>query len=100
MKTEKCLTKTNDSKKMDYNSKTIPELKEICKQRKIKGISRKSKMYIVELLKSSESTKPDNESEPVLGNDIPELKEVIVPRLNDKKKFRDDSYERKKIEKF
>jgi len=47
-------TPTNiQSEKMDYNSKTIIELKEICKQKKIKGISGKSKKDLVKLLENS-----------------------------------------------
>ena len=38
---------------MDYNSKTIPELKALCKQNKIKGISRASKADLIKLLESS-----------------------------------------------
>ncbi len=39
---------------MDYTSKTVPELKEICKQKKIKGISGKSKDELIGLIKASE----------------------------------------------
>ena len=42
---------------MDYNSKTIPELKEICKQKKIKGISGKSKSDLIKLLEGSSTTR-------------------------------------------
>lgn len=44
------------SQQMDYNSKTIPELKELCKQKKIKGISGKSKLELVKLLEGSSTT--------------------------------------------
>ena len=44
------------SQQMDYNSKTIPELKELCKQKKIKGISGKSKSDLVKLLEGSFTT--------------------------------------------
>jgi predicted methyltransferase len=39
----------------DFNSKTHAELKEICKQRKIKGISKKSKAELVKLLEPKET---------------------------------------------
>jgi len=38
------------TKKMDYNKKTISELKVLCKERKIKGISGKSKSDIIAML--------------------------------------------------
>ena len=41
---------------MDFNRKTIPELKELCKQRNIKGISGKSKADLLTLLNSSGAT--------------------------------------------
>jgi site-specific DNA-methyltransferase (adenine-specific) len=40
---------------MDYTLKTIPELKELCKQRKIKGISGKLKADLVKLLEPTSS---------------------------------------------
>lgn len=39
-----------NSNKMDYAKKTIPELKTLCKERKIKGISGKSKDALIALL--------------------------------------------------
>ena len=57
------------SNQMDYTTKTIHELKELCKQRKIKGISGKSKADLVKLLNSqspvavvSTSTESPNET--------------------------------------
>ena len=41
---------------MDFKSKTIPELKQLCKQKKIKGISGKSKVDLLKLLDYSTST--------------------------------------------
>ena len=41
---------------MDYNAKTIPELKALCKEKKVKGISGKSKIDLIKLLESSPST--------------------------------------------
>ncbi len=41
---------------MDFNRKTIPELKELCKQRNIKGISGKSKADLIRLLTSHGTT--------------------------------------------
>lgn len=69
-KVQEVLSKTNEqavkiesqqmssavSQQMDYNSKTIPELKELCKQKKIKGISGKSKTDLVKLLEGSSTT--------------------------------------------
>lgn len=46
---------------MDYESKTVLELKGICKQRKIKGISRKSKADIIKLLKKENPPLAENE---------------------------------------
>ena len=40
---------------MNYSKKTIPELKAICKERKIKGISGKKKQALIDLIKQSES---------------------------------------------
>jgi site-specific DNA-methyltransferase (adenine-specific) len=57
---------------MDYSSKTVTELRKICKERKIKGISRKSKADIVKLLTEETSENVNFESET-----IPELKEII-----------------------
>ena len=82
-KVQEVLSKTNEGavkieattmssvvlQQMDYNTKTIPELKELCKQRKIKGISGKSKADLVKLLDSSSpvavvstSSAPTNET--------------------------------------
>jgi len=44
------------SQQMNYNSKTIAEVKEICKQKKIKGISGKSKSDLIKLLEGSSTT--------------------------------------------
>jgi DNA (cytosine-5)-methyltransferase 1 len=41
---------------MDYNKKTLDELKEICKERKIKGYSSKKKADLISLLSSSQET--------------------------------------------
>jgi hypothetical protein len=40
---------------MNYSKKTIPELKAICKELKIKGISGKRKQALIDLIKQSES---------------------------------------------
>jgi site-specific DNA-methyltransferase (adenine-specific) len=79
--------------KMDYNSKTIPELKEICRQRKIKGFSRKCKADIIKLLKNStpvSDNQDTNIAETTLNDEkvdhcsetIPELKENIDSFIN------------------
>jgi hypothetical protein len=39
--------------KMDYTKKTVPELKALCKEQKIKGISGKNKSALIELLEAS-----------------------------------------------
>lgn len=44
---------TDISEQMDYKSKTIPELKDICKHKKIKGFSGKSKAELIKLLENS-----------------------------------------------
>jgi hypothetical protein len=44
-----------DVSKMNYSKKTIPELKVICKERKIEGISGKRKQALIDLIKQSES---------------------------------------------
>jgi site-specific DNA-methyltransferase (adenine-specific) len=41
---------------MDYKSKKVSELKEICKQKKLKGVSGKSKAAIIALLEGSSTT--------------------------------------------
>lgn len=42
------------SKDMDYKSRALQELKELCKERQIKGISGKSKAQIIKLLEASD----------------------------------------------
>ena len=49
---------------MNYSKKTIPELKAICKERKIEGISGKRKQALIDLIKQSES-EPKNDTKPV-----------------------------------
>jgi hypothetical protein len=44
---------------MNYSKKTIPELKAICKERKIKGISGKKKQALIELIMQNEGGKTD-----------------------------------------
>jgi hypothetical protein len=41
---------------MDYNSKTIPELKNICKINKYKGYSKKNKKDLIEFIKNKTNT--------------------------------------------
>lgn len=43
---------------MDYSSKTLPELKQLCKEKRIKGISGKSKAALVELLQAASAPPP------------------------------------------
>jgi site-specific DNA-methyltransferase (adenine-specific) len=61
---------------MDYNSKTIPELKEICKQKKIKGISGKSKIELIKLLESSSLSSSSSPSNPLISGKI--ISEISV----------------------
>lgn len=49
------------SESISYDFKTIRELKELCKDRKIKGISGKSRIEIIKLLKDSIPTQPKPE---------------------------------------
>lgn len=58
---------------MDYSEKTSAELKEICKERKIKGVSGKNKLQLVELIQRAE-TAP--ESTDVAGADVSPPMEV------------------------
>lgn len=41
---------------MDYSKKTIPQLKLICKERKIKGVSGKNKQSLIDLILQNEKT--------------------------------------------
>ena len=54
------------NKKMNCNTKTIPELKELCKQKGIKGISKKSKTELIKLLEINPSSYLDNTQTPPL----------------------------------
>ena len=49
---------------MNYSKKTVQELKGICKERKIEGISGKRKQALIDLIKQNES-EPKNEAKPV-----------------------------------
>lgn len=60
---------------MDYNTKKITELKEICKELKIKGYSSKTKSEIIKLIE--ESTKKSEEKSEEKSEDI-ELKQEII----------------------
>lgn len=53
VKNEAIIISSVISQQMDYNSITLSKLKELCKQRNIKGISRKSKADLVKLLESA-----------------------------------------------
>jgi site-specific DNA-methyltransferase (adenine-specific) len=82
-KVKEVLSKTNEatintiiqSNQMDYSTKTIPELKELCKQRMIKSISGKSKSDLVKLLNSSSHVE-------VISTSIEPTNETIL-NLND-----------------
>ena len=56
VKIETTTTTIMQSNTMDYTKKTLPELKKICKQNKIKGISGKSKSELIKLLEGSSTT--------------------------------------------
>jgi len=57
------------SKEMDYTKKTVPELKTLCKERKIKGISGKSKSDLIAILEPP-TTVAVNSSEAVPTNKL------------------------------
>lgn len=58
---------------MDYNSKKLPELKEICKELKIKGYSSKTKSEIIKLIEElNKKSETKSESIPI------ELKQEII----------------------
>ena len=50
LKIESLKSTTAMSNEMDYTKKTVPELKALCKERKIKGISGKSKTDLIAML--------------------------------------------------
>lgn len=59
------------SQEIDYNLKSIKEIKIICKERKIKGVSKKSKTELVTLLKTSTSPLVIDATQPTIDlNDI------------------------------
>jgi site-specific DNA-methyltransferase (adenine-specific) len=41
---------------IEYSKKTVPELKKLCKERNIKGLSKKTKAGLIELLRQSNNT--------------------------------------------
>jgi site-specific DNA-methyltransferase (adenine-specific) len=51
--------------KMDYTKKTIAEMKELCKQKGIKGISGKTKSEFIQLLQSIENSKAFSDTKPM-----------------------------------
>ena len=62
---------------MNYSKKTIPELKTICKERKIKGISGKRKQALIDLIKQNES-EPKNEAKPVTEHVTEQVTEHVT----------------------
>lgn len=63
------------SQNMDYKSKMLPELKELCKERQIAGISGKSKAQIIKLLEAYDiagltQQPPDSGEQPELADMI------------------------------
>lgn len=89
---------------MDYSNKTIPELKLLCKQLKITGVSNKNKQSIIEIILQKETvqnSKNDIISTPVVKVEIAEdsytkelLKEqyilhenYVIGRINTTKKI-------------
>jgi len=100
-----------NTNEMDYSTKTIPELKALCKERKIKGISGKSKAALIAMLEppvnvivnttESISTEPTNLRQDVLHGDtikiLPTLDtesaQIIIadPPYNIGKDFGNDS---------
>lgn len=63
---------------MDYNKKTVTELKELCKEKKLKGYSTKKKDDLIKLLQISDST----ETTDVISHVFETPKEEKVTRLN------------------
>jgi hypothetical protein len=66
---------------MNYSKKTISELKIICKEREIKGISNKNKKALIELIKQKES----------IATSILESKNKIINDIENEK-ITDDTY--------
>jgi len=70
---------------MDYSNKTIAQLKELCKERNIKGISGKKKQQLVEMLEEKANTLVSvsiNETESDVKNELP-IKEQMVLQTED-----------------
>lgn len=76
---------------MDYMKKTIPQLKDICREKGVKGYSGKSKAKIIELLTSQKTEAPDTlRTEPryrvlslfsgMCGMDVGFAEQVVVHR--------------------
>ena len=61
---------------MDYTKKKVCELKELCKERNIKGISKKSKAELIALLTPEEKEEKENKSQIIHGDCI-----TILPTL-------------------
>ncbi len=80
--------------KMDYTKKTIPELKALCKERKIKGISGKSKSQLIAMLEpptnvivnttEADSIAPiiSNKNIYTIGDNVSLLKEVLTESID------------------
>ena len=75
--TKQSVPKVNQ-KRMDYSKKTVVELKELCKEKKIKGYSTKKKDDLIKLLQTSDST----ESTDIISHVFETPKEAKVTRLN------------------
>jgi site-specific DNA-methyltransferase (adenine-specific) len=63
---------------MDYNSKTIVELKALCKERRIKGISGKSKSKLIELLQPVIPSNSINEPTNSIERPVVQLRQEII----------------------
>lgn len=80
------------SKEMDYTKLTIPELKALCKERKIKGVTGKSKNDLIAMLEvptnivvnTTEPTAPivSNKNTYTIGDNVSLLKEVATESID------------------
>ena len=74
---------------MDYTSKTISQLKALCRERKIKGFSGKSHGELIALIQSKES----NESNPIVQREPTEPSNPIVQLEREPTNLRQDVLE-------
>ena len=69
---------------MDYNSKTISELKNICKINKYKGYSKnKTKKELIEFIKNKKKTNKLTEGQKVIYKTTGELVTIVKKHFDD-----------------